>query len=285
MSTIQEQWIPSPHFSSGDPQKVKGAFHTTQGAETIGSLGSWFQNPAAQCSSHFGADAFTTVFGAYVSETDTAWTQGGMNGLCESIELCGYAEWSRDTWLGSKHLLTENAGRWMRYIHDKYKIPLTWLNSSASQDSWSKGFCQHVDFGQKGSGHWDCGDGFPTDKVLEIAKSGGGSTPTPAPEMAGINMPSSVYAGGLHSAGIWQDGRPHYKYEDDDWYQIDRGEPPFKALSGADITVTPTGLLIVTVTGLDKNMWTFQQPLPPGGGAAIIGKWGKYNRGGHNSLR
>lgn len=206
MSTIQEKWIPSQHYGTADPQNLKGALHTTQGADTIESLGSWFQNPSAQCSSHFGADNYTTVFGAYVSESDTAWTQGGMNGLvCASIELCGYAEWSRDTWLGSKLLLTQNAARWMTYIHDKYGIPYVWLNDSQAQDSWSKGFCQHMDFGQKGSGHWDCGDGFPTKEVMEWAKSGTGSAPTTGDDLL---MSSSVvtYRGNDYVAYIDQQG-------------------------------------------------------------------------------
>jgi hypothetical protein len=185
-------WIPSPHFGTADPQKLKGAFHTTQGADTIQSLGGWFQNPSAMCSSHFGADNYTTTYGAYVSESDTAWTQGNMNGVCESIELCGYAEWSRETWLGPKLLLTQNAARWMRYIHDKYAIPMVWLNDSQAQDSWSKGFAQHVNFGQKGSGHWDCGGGFPTDKVLEWAKAGAPGT-TPPEEIAPIEEDDMPY--------------------------------------------------------------------------------------------
>lgn len=174
---INELWIASPNYSSGNPQKLKGALHTTQGADTIQALGNWFANPSAQCSSHHGADNYTKTFGAYVYEDDTAWTQGNMNGYCESIELCGYAEWSRDTWLGAKKLLTENASRWVRYMSDKYAIPMIALSNSQAQDSWSKGFCQHVNFGSKGSGHWDCGDGFPMDKVLEWAK--GGTTQPP----------------------------------------------------------------------------------------------------------
>lgn len=290
MATIRELWIPSQHHSSGRGAYLKGAYHTTEGAQKIRDLGAWFQNPAAGCSSHHGSDNYERgLFGAYVYEDKSAWTQGNMNGVCLSLEQCtpsgAAGSWSRDTWL-SKTILIDNAAEWMHYLHEKYQLPYTWLSGSAATDSWSKGFCEHVNFGSYGSGHVDCGNGFPNDVVMNKAKawgSGGGTTPDT--EMAGINMPASVYSKGLHSVGCWQDGRPHYKFEDDDWYQIDRATPPFKALSGADICITPTGTLIVSVTGLDKNMWTFQQQLPAEGGPAVIGKWGKFLRGGHNSLR
>lgn len=282
---IKELWIPSPHYSGGRGPYNKIVFHTTEGAMKIRDLGAWFQNPGAQCSSHHGADNYEAgLLGAYVYESNTAWTQGNANSYCLSLEMCAYASWSRDTWLGSKNTLLNNAADWLRYCQAKYNVPWTVLNNSQAQNAGTRGICQHVNLGSWGSGHVDCGSGFPLDEVIKRAK-GGGTTPPPEPGMAGINMPSCVYSGGLHQVGVWQDGRPHYQFEGEGWYQIDRDEPAFKALSGADICVTPTGMLIVSVTGLDKNLWTFQQKLPEGGGAAVVGQWGKYNRGGHSSLR
>lgn len=281
---IKEKWMPSPHFSgSRGPVNVL-AFHTTEGAMTIEALGNWFANPSAKCSSHHGADNSSAgLLGAYVYENNTAWTQGNANSWCISLEMCAYASWSRSTWLGKPTLLN-NSADWLRYLVDKYKIPWTVLSNSQAQSGTVKGICQHVNFGAMGSSHHDAGAGFPLDEVIKRAK--GGSPTTPDTGMAGINMPAVAIFGGLHQAGIWQDGRPHYQYEDKGWYQIDTATPPFKALSGCDITINQvTGLCVISVTGLDKNLWTFQQTLPPGGGAAVKGKWGKYNRGGHQSLR
>jgi hypothetical protein len=239
---IDELWIPSPNYGTANPQKLKGAIHTTQGAETIQALGNWFANPSAQCSSHHGADNYTTTFGAYVYEDDTAWTQGGMNGVCLSIELCGYAEWSRETWLNSKLLLTQNASRWVRYISDKYSIPMIWLNDSQAQDSWTKGFCDHDAFKGKGSGHWDCGDGFPYDVVMEWAKDA--ATPIPG---SGNEMTPAVtfWQDEIYQAMVWSDGRVCYAGPDTDnaFVAVD---PNSNAKGGVSIAISSPGEVVIS---------------------------------------
>jgi hypothetical protein len=187
MATIREVWIPSPHHSTSRGAYLKGAFHTTEGSLKIRDLGAWFQNPSAGCSSHHGSDNYERgLFGAYVYENHKAWTQGDGNSVCLSLEQCtpsGAASgWSRDTWL-SKTILIDNAAEWMHYMAEKYKLPYKWLNNSETQDSWTKGFCEHVNGGSSWSGHHDCGNGFPNDVVMDKAKawgsgSGGGTTPT-----------------------------------------------------------------------------------------------------------
>lgn len=148
----------------------------------IRDLGAWFQNPAAQCSSHHGADSYERgLFGAYVYENYAAWTQGNANGYCLSIELCGYAEWTRSQWLNERPILVDNAAEWLRYIVDKYGIPWTLLNDSQAQNANARGICQHVNLGSWGSGHWDCGDGFPIDVILDKAKKWGTGQPQPTP--------------------------------------------------------------------------------------------------------
>jgi hypothetical protein len=182
---INELWIPSPHYSTGRSGYNKIVFHTTQGAMKIRDLGSWFQNPSAQCSSHHGADGYERgVFGAYVYENYSAWTQGNANGYCLSIELCGYAEWSRSEWLDNRPVLVDNAAEWLRYMVDKYGIPWTLLSDSQAQNASVRGICQHVNLGSWGSGHWDCGSGFPIDVIVDKAKKwgGGGGTAPPQPE-------------------------------------------------------------------------------------------------------
>jgi hypothetical protein len=284
---VKEKWMPSPHYSSSRGPYNVAVFHTTEGAMTIESLGSWFANPSAQCSSHHGADNSSAgLLGAYVYENHKAWTQGNANPWCLSLEMCAYASWSRSTWLGKPTLLN-NAADWLRHICDKYKIPYTVLSNSQAQSGTVKGICQHVNFGSMGGGHHDAGAGFPLDEVIKRAKGGSSTTPPPDQGMAGINMPAvTIVNGKLHMAAVWNDGRLHYQFEGAGWYQVDP-DKNFKCKSGADITVNPvTGLLVISITGLDSNVYTFQQRLPdPGDGPALAGKWGRYNRGGWNSVR
>ena len=189
MATIRELWIPSPHYSSPRGAYLKGAFHTTEGAQKIRDLGSWFQNPSAGCSSHHGSDNYERgLFGAYVYESNKAWTQGNGNPVCLSLEQCtpsgASSNWSRDTWL-SKTILIDNAAEWMHYMSEKYSLPYKWLTNSETQDTWTKGFCEHVNGGSAWSGHHDCGN-FPGDVVMNKAKAwsgSGGSAPTPRGDM------------------------------------------------------------------------------------------------------
>jgi hypothetical protein len=194
---INELWIPSPHYSTGRSAYNKIVFHTTQGAMKIRDLGSWFQNPSAQCSSHHGADSYERgLFGAYVYENYAAWTQGNANGYCLSIELCGFAEWSRSEWLNNRPILVDNAAEWLRYMVDKYSVPWTLLSDSQAQNASARGICQHVNLGSWGSGHWDCGDGFPIDVILDKAKHWGGSTepipPKPEPILEDDDLMISI---------------------------------------------------------------------------------------------
>ena len=187
---LTEIWMPSPHYSTSRGPYNKLVFHTTEGAMKIRDLGAWFANPSAQCSSHHGADNYERgVFGAYVYENHKAWTQGNANPYCLSIELCAYASWSRSTWLNDKAVLVDNAAQWLRYCVDKYGVPWTVLSDSQAQNPDVRGICQHVNFGSWGSGHHDCGSGFPMDVVVDKAKKqgGGGTAPVPPPEDEGMD--------------------------------------------------------------------------------------------------
>lgn len=161
----------------------------------IRDLGAWFQNPSAYCSSHHGADSYERgVFGAYVYENYAAWTQGNANPYCLSIELCGYAEWSRSEWLNNRPILVDNAAEWLRYIVDKYGIPWTVLTPSQAQNPNTRGICQHRDLGAWGSGHSDCGDGFPIDVVIQKAQGSAPKPPQPIPVTEDEEMPA-IYPG------------------------------------------------------------------------------------------
>jgi hypothetical protein len=278
---VRELWIPSPHYSTSRGAYLKGAYHTTEGAQKIRDLGAWFQNPSAGCSSHHGSDNYERgLFGAYVYENHKAWTQGNGNPVCLSLEQCtpsgAASSWSRDTWL-SKTILIDNAAEWMNYMAGKYGLPYKWLTNSEAQDTWTKGFCEHVNGGSAWSGHHDCGSGFPNDVVMDKARawgSSGGSAPSPTTE-EDVSASSVIYDGDLHMACVWKDGRVNYAGPDGKWYAVDPVSAN-KARSGAHITVNNnSGLLIITYTNTDGKVCTWQKKVTDD-----KSKWGWYDRKG-----
>jgi hypothetical protein len=269
---ITELWIPSPHYSTSRGPFNKIAFHTTEGAMKIRDLGAWFQNPAAQCSSHHGADNYEAgLLGAYVYENYSAWTQGNANAYCLSLEMCAYASWSRDTWLNQKNTLLNNSADWLRYCVDKYNIPWTVLNNTQAQDPEVRGICQHINFGSWGSGHVDCGSGFPMDEVIKRAQGGSASA---VPSGGGEFMAASTAdgAGRLWFACIWKDGRVCIKPPEQGWRAIDPTQSGAKG--GADIYYNAQDDVIVTTyINAAGNVCTYHQPAT--GGDSV---W--TNRGG-----
>lgn len=265
---MKEVWMGSPHYSTSRGAYLKGAFHTTEGAQKIRDLGAWFQNPSAQCSSHHGSDNYERgVFGAYVYENYAAWTQGNMNGVCLSLEQCtpsgASSNWSRDTWM-TKTILLDNAAEWMHYMAEKYGLPYKSLLGSEAQDTWTKGFTEHVEFGSKGSGHHDCGQ-FPMDVVLSKAKAwSGGGTPAPAEGNLLMSASSTTKTNGQQVyACVWTDGKVNVKFgKSGTWAACDPKQSPVK--SGVDISTRADGGLVVTYTNGSGDVCTYEQG-PDGG--------------------
>jgi peptidoglycan hydrolase-like protein with peptidoglycan-binding domain len=173
---LTRKWIPSPHYSSRGGTAVRLlVIHTAEGALTIESLGSWFQNPSANVSSQTGIDDKPNTVGEFVTRSNKAWTQGNCNPYCVSTELCAFAKWPLAEW--DKHpVMLENCAKWLAEESAALGIPLVRLNQSQALGG-GKGVCMHVDLGSTGGGHWDCGTGFPIDRVISMA--GGQSAPTP----------------------------------------------------------------------------------------------------------
>jgi hypothetical protein len=171
--TLKRKWIPSPNYSSRGGAGVRLiVLHTAEGATTIESLGNFFASSSAGVSSHTGADDTPNTVGEYVKRGNKAWTAANANPYAVQIELCAFAKWSTSEW--NKHPeMISNCAKWIAEEAKAFGIPITKLSPSAAQGS-GRGVCQHNDLGSWGGGHWDCGGGFPIDKVLDMARSGGG---------------------------------------------------------------------------------------------------------------
>jgi hypothetical protein len=200
--TLARAWIGSPNYSSRSGASVRLiVLHTSEGAMTYQSLGGYFQGDVS-ASSHVGIDNKTRgTIGEYVNRSNKAWTQANANPVCVSAELCtpagAAAGWSRDYWLSAQRILLDNAADWVAEEAAAFGIPLTWLSASEAQGS-GRGVCDHGDLGPWGGGHYDCGDGFPMDYVLDKA---GGSASVPDVKPGGNVPPLHVdYFGCSHNS-------------------------------------------------------------------------------------
>lgn len=163
--------IPSPNYSSRGSFEVRLiVLHTAEGARTIEDLGNYFARSSVNASSHVGADDTKNTIGEYVMRHDKAWTQAAANPVSISLELCAFAKWSTAEWNTHPNML-ENCARWIAEEAAYFSLPIVKLSPTQAQGSAS-GVCQHRDLGSAGGGHQDCGDGFPIDKVLEMARGG-----------------------------------------------------------------------------------------------------------------
>lgn len=166
--------IPSPFHSSRGGDRVRLiVVHTAEGARTVESLGAWFQNPAAQVSSHAGIDDFRVE--TYVPYERAAWTTRAANSISDNVELCGWAKWTRQEWLAHQSMLDYTA-TWIRLRCTARGIPLRKL-TPAQVAAGMAGVIGHVDWtlGMNDGTHLDPGLGFPWDVVMARA---GGESPT-----------------------------------------------------------------------------------------------------------
>jgi len=174
---LNRVWMPSPCYHGRNTGGVRIiVLHTAEGATTIESLGNFFANYGNQVSSHVGADDKRGKVGEYVTRGNAAWTQANYNNAAVSMELCGFAKWSRSTWLDNHHNMLRNCADWIAEESKKFGIPITALSDSAAQGG-GRGVCQHIDLGAGGGGHVDCGSGFPFDVVLDWARGGSAAAP------------------------------------------------------------------------------------------------------------
>lgn len=172
--------IASPNYSqrSGRPVRLV-ILHTAEGARTVESLGNFFAAASVQASSHVGIDDRTIA--QYVPYSMAAWTAGGANSISDQAELCGFAAWSRQTWLTQHMRMLELAAQWVRERCLARGIPIVKI-TPAQVAAGSAGVCGHVDWsvGMRDTDHTDPGVSFPWDVVINLA-NGGITTAPPVP--------------------------------------------------------------------------------------------------------
>lgn len=176
--------LPSPNQSSRAGAAVRLiVIHSSEGAQTYQSLGSFFANPSSQVSSHTGIDNTTpNTVGEYVLRAAKAWTASNANPVAVQTELCtpsgASANWSASVW-NSKTVMMATLVEWIKEEAAAYSIPIVRLTPQQAQSN-GRGICQHSDLGPWGGGHFDCGPGFPIDQVIAAA-AGAPAPPTPTP--------------------------------------------------------------------------------------------------------
>lgn len=170
-SLAKIEQMPSPHFSRiKDRQVLQIVVHSAECGETSNAdrgVGTWFQNPASKVSAHYGVDNDSIT--QYVDEAHVAWHASQVNDWTIGIELAGKANQTREEWLDAYSLaLLENAAELIADICRRYDIPCAVLGASEVKAK-TKGIYGHaVVRVAYGSGtHWDPGQGFPWDVLIE----------------------------------------------------------------------------------------------------------------------
>ena len=133
-------------------------------ATDLRAIVNWFDNPAAQASSHVVTDA-DAQSARCVNDSAKAWTQSFYNPWSLSIEQIGRA--SQSSWPSSQ---VEETARWIALWSERHKIPIRKGLVTKDGRITRTGVVRHSDLGNLGGGHHDPGAGFPLHECLQIAR-------------------------------------------------------------------------------------------------------------------
>lgn len=162
------------HQSSREGARIHGlVLHTTQGHDALlgrppadlVELAQVFDGEEA--SAHLGVDE-KGAFGRYVPDEAAAWAVCAYNTMTLSLEQIGYAEFSEAEWF-ARHEQLKGAAIFLQYGHERYGVPLEKGKVSGGAIV-AEGVFQHKDLGIMGSGHVDCGPGYPEGYVILLAQ-------------------------------------------------------------------------------------------------------------------
>lgn len=144
--------------------------HTAEGARSARGLGAYFAGTDRRASAHAGVDNDERV--DYVRPDDTAYAAPGANADGEHLELCGFAAWSRDTWVREHSPMLDHAARWVADRAAARGLPLVLLGPDELVRD-GRGITTHdaVTRAFRRSTHTDPGRGFPLDVLLDRARA------------------------------------------------------------------------------------------------------------------
>lgn len=183
--------------SRGGIRPIWIVIHTAEGSRTAASLFNYF-NSGVAASSHAGADGYI-LSDPWVDDTRAAWTLLNGNPYSFNLELCGFAGWSRATWLSegwvwnpartaqvwNPRQMIRHAAQWVVQKRDAAKriygidIPIGRKLTPTEVGRYTPGVCGHVDYtyGTGDGDHTDPGPNFPWDVLFNDINAilGGGS--------------------------------------------------------------------------------------------------------------
>lgn len=166
------EWRPvGVNFTRGGQESVQGVvIHIMDG--TLEGTDSWFRNPAASASSHFGTGK-SGVLRQWVDTTDRAWAQGNGNRNWLSIENEGRGG---DTLTEAQLDRCADVLRWANRVHG---VPIQLATGTGG-----RGLGYHGMGGAAWGGHTSCPGSRVVAQLGEIVRraGGGGGAAAPATE-------------------------------------------------------------------------------------------------------
>lgn len=165
-------WRPVPNCTKDGQDSVQGVvLHIMEG--TLDGSDSWFRNPTAQASAHFGVGRDGRIY-QWVDTADRAWAQVAGNRMWLSIEHEGH---TGDSLTPVQLAATARVVAWM---HDVHSVPLIAVDSPSGH-----GIGWHGMGGAAWGGHTACpGDPIKAQRADIIAAAGGGTPPSKETDMA-----------------------------------------------------------------------------------------------------
>jgi hypothetical protein len=165
-------WRPIPHnFTGGGQDSVHGVvIHIMDGS--LSGTDSWFRNPDAQASAHFGTGKAGQLY-QWVDTHDRAWAQAGGNRTWLSVENEGKGGDA----LTSAQL--DRCAEVLAWAHKTYAVPLV-----VTKDVNGSGLGYHAMGGAAWGGHTSCPGTkvlAQLDDIVARAKKIAGVAPAPAP--------------------------------------------------------------------------------------------------------
>lgn len=142
--------------------------HSAEGARDEIDLGNFFKRTRSGSSNAgIGQDG---GYAQYVNYADTAWTNPPLNEESDTVELCGFARWTRQEWLACPAML-DTLAKWIAWRCAVRGIPVVLL-STADLAAKHSGIADHriINTVYHSSSHWDVGYNFPWDVVMAAAQ-------------------------------------------------------------------------------------------------------------------